>query len=322
MPFLLLLVLAVGAPGQSSPADRVPTYCVAAFEKSGFVDGRMKDRQDSAADLAKALADSKDVVVVSSADQASVIVEIVDRSTNRTSRRVYDKTGGHYVEDTTYFVKARLRVGTYEVPLEGKTGTGYGSWRLAAGSLGDAVEKWVRQNRARLSEPAAAARNVEVPSALRATPKGARQQAMDWLLASLEDAPKYLVASGREQVTAFRDRVRDQPSLAATLTRVVAPAASFRSQGSKVTATGQTIALSSTLSITLEPEAVSGDRALVPLSVKAGDRTARGSIELTREDGVWRIAAADLGPQARWPRFDSPAFISELGDRVASRTPR
>jgi hypothetical protein len=288
----------------------------------------MKDRQDSTADLVKALADSKDVVAVASADQASVIVEIVDRTTSRTSRRVYDKTGGHYVEDTTYFVKARLRVGTYEVPLEGKTGTGYGSWRLAAGSLGDAVEKWVRQNRARLAQPAAAAATpargagASIPTALAAPVRSPRQEAMDWFLSEPNEAPSHIVASGREQIDAFREKVRDQPALAATLAVVVAPAAVYRKQGKKVSVAGQTIALGTDLSITLEPEAVAGDRALVPLLVKAGDKVARGAIELTRESGVWRIAATDLGPQARWPRFDSPAFMSELADRVAPRSPR
>jgi hypothetical protein len=312
MPLLLLFVLTAGAQKPSTPADRVPVYCVAAPERSGLTEIPVRDREDSTSDLVKALAGSKEVVTVPAADQAAIVVVIVDRMTERTSQPVYDKSGRHYTDVHRYVVKARLRVGTYETPLEGVTN---GNWRLAASALGGAIEKWVRQNRAMVS-----AASAPRPAAGATSP---RQAAMTWLLSELDDAPSHIVAPGRTQIDAFREKVRDQPALAATLALVVAPAATFRKQGKKVSAAGQTVALGTELSITFEPEAIAGDHALVPLSVKAGGQVARGAIELTREAGAWRVAATDLGPQARWPRFDSPAFMSELADRVsAARPPR
>lgn len=149
--------------------------------------------------------------------------------------------------------------------------------------------------------------------------RGARQEAVEWFLSAPEDAPAHLVKSGREQVEAFLQNVKDPPELAVFLSAVIAPAATFRKGGAKITTTGQpptTVTFDSggspPLEFTFENEALSGDRALVPLAIRSGTMAARGSIELTREAGAWRIAAADLGPQARWPRFDSPAFVSEI----------
>ncbi len=71
------------------------------------------------------------------------------------------------------------------------------------------------------------------------------------------------------------------------------------------------------LELAFQPEAVSGDRAFLPISIKYGDNPARnGTFELAKEDGVWRIALVDFGEDQRYPRFDSPKFVSEYAGVV------
>jgi len=152
--------------------------------------------------------------------------------------------------------------------------------------------------------------------------KGPMQEAMAWLAADGDSAAPRLVASGREQVAAFFRTATDQPDLTARLMAVVSPAASARAGGGTVTVAGSTVTIempnTPRLQFLFDGESTVGDRAYVPLTIRSGTESARGSIELALENGTWQIAAADLGPSARWPRFDSPAFVPETVERITA----
>jgi hypothetical protein len=126
---------------------------------------------DSSLDLAKSLrGKTKTLTVVDSAANADVIVRITSRDTRKEVGSV--TTYGNKSDDgkkstkttvanenTIRIVRATLKAGTFETDLEGQ-----GSfWRLAADNLAGQVDRWVKQNYARLLDksvekrPAAAA---------------------------------------------------------------------------------------------------------------------------------------------------------------------
>lgn len=166
----------------------------------------------------------------------------------------------------------------------------------------------------------AQARTKAAPAPARA--RGPREEAIDWFASEADSAAAHLVASGRDQVTAFSQNVKDQPELGERLAAVVSPSAVARAAGGKVTVTASSVTIEMPnippLQYAFDGESTAGDRAFVPLTIHSGTQTARGSIELALEDGAWKVAAADLGPWARWPRFDSPAFIPETVDVITA----
>jgi hypothetical protein len=115
---------------------------------------------DSSLDLAKSLrGKTKTLTVVDSAANADVIVRITSRDTRKEVGSV--TTYGNKSDDgkkstkttvanenTIRIVRATLKAGTFETDLEGQ-----GSfWRLAADNLAGQVDRWVKQNYARLLE--------------------------------------------------------------------------------------------------------------------------------------------------------------------------
>jgi hypothetical protein len=113
---------------------------------------------DSSLDLAKSLrGKTKTLTVVDSAANADVIVRITSRDTRKEVGSV--TTYGNKSDDgkkstkttvanenTIRIVRATLKAGTFETDLEGQ-----GSfWRLAADNLAGQVDRWVKQNYARL----------------------------------------------------------------------------------------------------------------------------------------------------------------------------
>lgn len=161
-------------------------------------------------------------------------------------------------------------------------------------------------------------KNAPVAPAPRA--KGPRQEAIDWFASDSDTAATHLVASGRDHMTAFAQSVKDQPELAAQLGALVSPAGTARAAGGKVTVTASSVTIEMPnippLQYLFDGESTVGDRAYVPLTIHSGTESAHGSIELASEDGAWKVAAADLGPGARLPRFDSPSFVPETVEMI------
>ncbi len=115
---------------------------------------------DSSLDLAKSLrGKTKTLTVVDSAANADVIVRITSRDTKKEVGSI--TTYGNKSDDgkkstkttipnenTIRIVRATLKAGAFETDLEGQ-----GSfWRLAADNLAGQVDRWVKQNYARLVE--------------------------------------------------------------------------------------------------------------------------------------------------------------------------
>jgi hypothetical protein len=115
---------------------------------------------DSSLDLMKSLrGKDKTLRVVDSAANADVIVRITSRDTKKEvgsittygSKSDDGKRSSKTTvpnENTTRIVRATLKAGAFETDLEGQ-----GSfWRLAADNLAGQVDRWVKQNYARLVE--------------------------------------------------------------------------------------------------------------------------------------------------------------------------
>ena len=131
-------------------ASPLKVYCFAAPNGSGFVDQASRSREDSVKDLKESIAKKKDwLQLVDTADQADIVVEILERNIVGTGRFNADSTGyvdkkGTTVNTTTrtreisnYTLIAKMRVGTYENAMAGEVSSEYigGPWRAAAGQI-------------------------------------------------------------------------------------------------------------------------------------------------------------------------------------------
>lgn len=139
--FAMLAVLAAHAAG--SPADTHPparVFVYTALAPGGAVSEDEQGRLDSVRDLQDALAHRKsDFTLVSSADQAQVIVEV----TNREERDA--PQGGFGGASVTQFretiVRMRVKSGDKQSDLKG---IGQPSWKAAAKDAAERLAKWVR----------------------------------------------------------------------------------------------------------------------------------------------------------------------------------
>lgn len=139
-----LVILAVLAGHASSPpADKHPparVFVYTAQAPSGAVSEDEQGRLDSVRDLQDALAHRKsDFTLVSSADEAQVIVEV----TNREERDA--PQGGFGGASVTRFretiVRLRVKSGDKQSDLKG---IGQPSWKAAAKDAAERLAKWVR----------------------------------------------------------------------------------------------------------------------------------------------------------------------------------
>lgn len=129
---------ASGMPGDKHPPARVFVYTAQA--PSGAVSAEEQGRLDSVLDLEDALAHRKsDFTLVSSADDAQVIVEVINREERDTPQ------GGFGGASVTRFRETivRLRVKSGEKQSELK-GIGRQSWKSAAKDAAERLAKWVK----------------------------------------------------------------------------------------------------------------------------------------------------------------------------------
>jgi hypothetical protein len=291
-------------------------------------------------DLRESLAKKKDwLQLVDSAAQADIVVQVLERKIVGTGRFNAASTGyvdkkGTTVNTTTrtreisnYTLIAKMRVGTYENDMVGEVSSEFlgGQWRAAAGQIAGEVERWAKANYARLRgdvPPAANAAGTKAGSAPARGALGPRQTIAQWYLApTVGAAEAFLLKSTLEQVRAFRSAaLPEQAAMNEFVDAAIAPGPATAKQGGTVTAKAQdgvVVRGDYELDITFQPEAIAGDRAFVPVSVKYAGKPARaGTFELRREDGAWRIAAVDLGDDMRYPRFDEPGFIHAYADMM------
>ncbi len=106
-----------------------------------------KELSDSVKDLTKEIGKRKHLEVVGTAEAADIVVEILHRRKERRSESSYENWDRERFETTDWrIVSYRMTAGEFEhqAEVEGK------SWRQAAGSLSKEVERWAKENRARL----------------------------------------------------------------------------------------------------------------------------------------------------------------------------
>lgn len=335
---VMAVTVTISLAGQA-PAPRLKVYCFTAPNPSGFVDQASKEREDSLKDLREAVVKKKDwLELVDSSAGADMTVEVMERrivsagQKAGTTSTYVDKNGKSTTTTlpptslSNYILRATMRVGSYQNDMAGQVSSEFigGQWRAAAGQIAGEIERWAKANLSKLRtsrqapQPAAAAERATA-AAPRGT-VGPRQTIIDWYLApTVQASEAYLLKTTVSQVQAFRaSATPDQAMIVTLVDLAIAPGPTYAKIGQPVSAQGQpawTVVLKgpSDTEIGFQPEAVAGDRAFVPVSIKEGDNPARtGTFELIRENGAWRIAAVDLGQELRLPRLDSPKFIGEF----------
>ena len=331
---LVILALSVVSHAQNRPARKLRVYCYTAANTSGFVDQKLRDRQDSLKDLKEAIAKKKEwLEVAESPDDADIVVEVVDRLVVATGE-IDTKTTSNVSKDgktvtsntkstplTNYTLRTVMRVGDYEAPVNGEVSSEYifGVWRAAAGNVAGNVERWAKDNHARITSrtpgrPGASAPVLASPAAPApptASPIGIREAVLGWLDApTVAAAERHLPASAVAQMQAARKNAR---GMQLQTLKMFESALAFGVAQKELGAAA--------VDVTVEDEAVAGDRAFVTVSVRDEKKTAyRGSIELLREGGAWKIAAVDMGrADMRFPRFDAPDLIARLTEYVADQ---
>jgi hypothetical protein len=345
---ILTLAVAIAVSGsavdaQNRPARKLRVYAYTAGNASGFIDQKVKDRQDSLKDLREAIVKKKDwLELAESAEDADIVVEVVDRlvvatgkvDTQTTSN--VSKDGKRITSNTTstpltnYTLRTVMRVADYEAPVNGEVSSEYifGVWRAAAGNVASSIERWAKDNHTRItsrtpgrpgatapmlaSSPAPSPTEAVAPLAGAGAPSAVRQSVHAWLNATtVAAAEQQLPASAIQQLTAARKNARGiQLQTMKTFESALAFAVSQRELGAGA------------VTVTIEDEAVAGNRAFVTLSVtEPGVRAPyRGTIELIKEGAAWKIAAVDMGrADMRFPRFDSPDLVARLTEYIAAQ---
>lgn len=106
-----------------------------------------KELSDSVKDLTKEIGKRKHLEVVGTAEAADIVVEILHRRKERRTELSYENWDRERFETTDWrIVSYRMTAGEFkhQAEVEGK------SWRQAAGRLSKEVERWAKENRARL----------------------------------------------------------------------------------------------------------------------------------------------------------------------------
>lgn len=134
---MLLLVLQSPAP--------VRVYIHASRPTEGFIGTDQREREDSAKDLTRAMAQRfapqlfvrrhPPILVVPVRPDADVIVDVTSRQATGDTR----------------IVRATLRVGEAIFPIEGSDDDG--DWSDAAKDLGKRIASWIMDNRTRIRQP-------------------------------------------------------------------------------------------------------------------------------------------------------------------------
>ncbi len=139
--------------------DNVRVYVFT--QASEFTDKATQERQDSVTDLRKALAERKGLMVVEDDATAQIKVEVLGRgyeSRGTTSTYATPSPGGAQgvtIDDKVVVLRARLVVGTYALDIDsGLTSNMFTSntWKNKADKLAKQIEKWVRENREKLTQ--------------------------------------------------------------------------------------------------------------------------------------------------------------------------
>lgn len=129
---------ASGMPGEKYQPARV--FVFTAQAPSGAVSEDEQGRLDSVRDLQDALARRKsDFTLVSTADQAQVVVEVTNREERDTPQGGFGGASMTRFRET--IVRLRVKSGDRQSDLKG---IGQPSWKAAAKDAAERLEKWAR----------------------------------------------------------------------------------------------------------------------------------------------------------------------------------
>jgi hypothetical protein len=131
----------------------IPIYVTSAGASNGFTDPS-KDNRDTVKDLLDDLKDYKELRIVQSADEASIVLTVLGREASQSSAP--GVTGG--LLDTNArdrIIHVKFQAGAFETTLTasapGNTTTSNGAWSKAAGKVAKQVREWAVANRAQLA---------------------------------------------------------------------------------------------------------------------------------------------------------------------------
>lgn len=144
------------APGRSGSVGAQTAELVRVFVEAGdgasdFVEPGAKDSSD---DVIKALRGRKGIAVVESVSESDVTIRVLRRIDSRGRQSATIATGPTTsIEVIGFAVVARMSVDSYSQEL---VGIHTRSWGASAGNLAQQVEKWIRENKARVLKRRAA----------------------------------------------------------------------------------------------------------------------------------------------------------------------
>jgi len=145
---LMLIVLGVGV-GVASAADPkvapVRVFITSPAAASGFTDPS-KDRADSMKDLRKKVAASKVLLLAESTDDATIVLEVLDRNEDFKRTTMTTLLGGPFARERKRSVVVRLNVREFTSEFSAEKN----SYGAAAGEVVKQIEAWVKANRHKL----------------------------------------------------------------------------------------------------------------------------------------------------------------------------
>jgi hypothetical protein len=281
--FVIGLGAALAAAAVSTRAQTPRPLKVYCFTQPAGVG--LAERQDAVNDLKGAIAKKTDWLEnVAAQKDADATLEVIGRtmvpvgriqssSSPNTRRQIYE-----------YRLKAIVRAGAMQASVNESMSSEDASaaWKGIAANVADELQRWAADNQARATAvPPPPVKTVISPAPPALTSAGAddsaRQAAMAWVTSARPGDPQTaggLLRAGGATLTAAGNAIIVKGGPSTPLTKIV-----------------------------FETQAVLRDRAIVPLILTGSDgEVTRGSIDLARDQGSWKVSAADLGPTLRFPR--------------------
>ena len=158
MKALALAAVVLLNPIVSAAQTPVPVPVAVIVQTSQFEDQAQKDRLDSAPDLKADLRDKKKTLrLVETPEEAVVVIEVLGRGVQTQDTKSLERSASGRIEqrsDKDKVLRVKLSVGDYSTEIEGRSADGEyvitTTWSQAAILASQAIEKWIKTNRAKL----------------------------------------------------------------------------------------------------------------------------------------------------------------------------
>jgi uncharacterized membrane protein len=156
LTFAVLAAVALLSPIAAYAQTPVPVAVI--VQTSQFEDQAQKDRLDSARDLKVYLSGKKKTLrLVETPTEAVVTIEVLGRGVQTQDTKSLERSASGRIEqrsDKDKVLRVKLSVGDYSTEIEGRSADGEyvitTTWSQAAILASQAIEKWIKTNRAKL----------------------------------------------------------------------------------------------------------------------------------------------------------------------------